>query len=614
MIALHYGIMFEDINHSGDGGLYAELIQNRAFQGANSTEPYVAVGGATLSLDRANPLSSALPTSIHVASPGNGTVGFTNPGWWGIAVSPQTYTGSFWVYGAYTGNFIASLISDTTDDVWATTNVTSTTVADSWTQLNYTLVPVEAATSSNNSLRITFDGSAVDSLNFNLISLFPPTYNNRPNGLRADLMEALAGLKPSFLRFAGGNNIEGYDPETLPRWIWNNTVGPLENRPGRLGDWGYWNTDGLGLVEYLYWCIDLDMEPILAVWSGFYLGGTVVSQEDLGPYIDEAMDMIDFVKGDSSTAGGALRVTLGYGAAPLYDIKYVEVGNEDNLNGGEESYVTYRYQAFYDAITAKYPDIMVIASTTAIALPEPASTAAGADYHEYTRPDHFVSQFNYFDVNTSSHLTFIGEYATVQPNDPRQVGVDWNAPRMPFPFWVGTVAEAVFLLGAERNSGAMLGAAYAPTFQNLNSYEWAPDLISFTADPSQDILSTSYQMIKLFSNTRIAKTLPVTTESNFGPAYWVAGTGDSAYTSASYLLKTAIYNATSDVRFGVTFPDVVSGTAANLTVLTAPNPYSMVELGSGDIVTWNSTSITAGDDGSFSFGLPNYSIAILAVE
>jgi len=206
---LAYGLMFEDINHSGDGGIYAELIQNRAFQGStefpSTLEPWVAVGNAVLSLQTTTPLSSALPTSVNVASNGTGKVGLLNPGWWGIDVKPQPYTGSFWVLGSYSGFFTAKLQSNLTSEVFATATIPSKCQPGKWVEHNFELFPRSAAPNSNNTFVIEFDGG--NSLNFNLISLFPPTYKNRPNGNRADLMAALKALNPSFLRMPGGNNM-----------------------------------------------------------------------------------------------------------------------------------------------------------------------------------------------------------------------------------------------------------------------------------------------------------------------------------------------------------------------------------------------------------------------
>lgn len=253
----------KDINHSGDGGLYAELIKNRAFQAASfanaTTAPFTAASGSKISLtNTAKPLSSALPWSMTVSGSGN-SAGFSNPGYYGIEVKPQTYTGTFWTLGSYTGNFTASFYSTTSKKTLASTSVLGQSTAGTWTQHNFTLAPSAAASDVNNTFMITFDPSKASSqsLNFNFISLFPPTYNNRPNGLRIDLMNALAGVKPSFMRLPGGNNLEGNAPGQ--QLMWNGTIGPLINRPGHQGAWGYYNTDGFGLAELLNWCLDLKM-------------------------------------------------------------------------------------------------------------------------------------------------------------------------------------------------------------------------------------------------------------------------------------------------------------------------------------------------------------------
>jgi len=208
---LAYGLMFEDINHSGDGGIYAELIQNRAFQGSAvhppTLDPWTPIGDASLSLHNATtPLSSALPTSVQVTSTGAGTVGLSNPGWWGIDVQAQEYTGSFWVLGAYSGKFTVKLQSNSTSKVFAETTIASACKSSEWVEHKFTLTPKAAAPNSNNDFIIEYEaGEAV--LNFNLISLFPPTYKNRKNGNRVELMEALKALNPSFLRMPGGNNL-----------------------------------------------------------------------------------------------------------------------------------------------------------------------------------------------------------------------------------------------------------------------------------------------------------------------------------------------------------------------------------------------------------------------
>lgn len=221
---LTYGLMFEDINHSGDGGIYAELIQNRAFQGStefpSTLDPWVGIGGAVLALQNTSlPLSSALPTSVNVApgskSPRPGTtIGLLNPGWWGINVKPQTYTGSFWVLGSYRGKFTVKLQSNLTGQAFATSDIPSAAQPGKWVEHKFRLQPRTAAPNSNNTFVIEFQAGS-GSLNFNLISLFPPTYKNSPNGQRPELMEALNALNPSFLRMPGGNNLYVGSPEVL---------------------------------------------------------------------------------------------------------------------------------------------------------------------------------------------------------------------------------------------------------------------------------------------------------------------------------------------------------------------------------------------------------------
>jgi alpha-N-arabinofuranosidase len=220
---LMYGLMFEDINHSGDGGIYAELINNRAFQGStefsSTLEPWVPVGNAVFTLQNTSiPLSSALPTSINVA-PGSASssakIGLLNPGWWGIDVRPQKYTGSFWAMGSYEGNFTVKLQSNLTSDVFGRLDVPSSCQSDKWVEHKFELEPTLAASNSNNTFVIEFDPGS-GAVNFNLISLFPPTYKNRPNGNRPELMEALKTLNPSFLRMPGGNNMSVFQNTNYP--------------------------------------------------------------------------------------------------------------------------------------------------------------------------------------------------------------------------------------------------------------------------------------------------------------------------------------------------------------------------------------------------------------
>lgn len=259
----------QDINNAGDGGIYAELIRNRVFQGSShypvSLSGWSPINGAELLIKKlAQPLSDALPSSMNVAvsnSTGLKTVGFANSGWWGIEVRKYEYKGSFYVRGSYEGSFVASLRSALTNETFGSVKIQSKNKTNEWVQHEFTLIPTKDAPNSNNTFALTFNPAGVKdgSLDFNLISLFPPTYKGRANGLRVDIAEAFAALDPKFLRFPGGNALEG--PDLANPWKWNETIGPLKDRPGRPGVWGYHTTDGLGLVEYLHWCDDMELEP-----------------------------------------------------------------------------------------------------------------------------------------------------------------------------------------------------------------------------------------------------------------------------------------------------------------------------------------------------------------
>ena len=193
-----------------------------------------------------------------------------------------------------------------------------------------------------------------------LLSVFPPTYKDRVNGNRVDLMELLAAMHPAFLRFPGGNYLEG--KTIADRFDWKKTIGPLVDRPGHTSPWRYHSTDGMGLLEFLEWCEDLKMQPVLAVYAGYSLGGEHVEPgPDLEPYVQDALDEIEYVTGDATTKWGAERAKDGHPAP--FPLKYVEIGNEDYFDRSK-SYDG-RYAQFYKAIKAKYPALQLISSSNA---------------------------------------------------------------------------------------------------------------------------------------------------------------------------------------------------------------------------------------------------------
>ncbi|KAG6828329.1 hypothetical protein H0H87_002384 [Tephrocybe sp. NHM501043] len=266
-----------------------------------SLNAWSAVNGATISVIReSTPVSSALPNALHVVFPSGrtGPVGFANSGYFGIKVTTSdTYSASFFYRFPTSSSFrgTATLSLQTNSGTVLGSNAVSISGAQTtWTQLTVQITPTVAPSSGSTANRfvLTLDGTSAagQTINFAMLSLFPPTFKNRPNGMRADIAQALVEMGPSFFRFPGGNNLEGQT--VAQRWQWNATVGTLVNRPGRVGDWGYTNTDGLGLLEYLTWCEDSGMQPIMAVWAGFALGGTSVAEAALGPYIEQAAGQV----------------------------------------------------------------------------------------------------------------------------------------------------------------------------------------------------------------------------------------------------------------------------------------------------------------------------------
>jgi len=590
-----YGLMFEDIDHSGDGGLYAEMLQNRAFQGSpinpnDAPEPYApstsgwsGIGGATIQLDRFHPLSAALPNSLAVTIPANatGTVGVSNWGWWGFDVTPQTYNVSFYVNAVnktYNGTtqFSANFRSNATGQVLASGQSNSVAIDTfGFSAVNFTIKNNVTAPNSNNTFEITFDGSklAGQTLYFGLFSLFPETFKNRQNGLRKDLAEAFYAIKPKFLRFPGGNNIEGQSIPT--RWKWNETIGPLIDRPGRIGDWGYYNTDGLGLMEYMYWCEDMELEPILAVYSGYSLDGSSYPENAMQEVLDNIMAEMEFLLGNTSTYWGGKRAE--YGHPEPYKINTVEIGNEDMFS----CTYYYRFPFLYKALSAAYPNIRFMSTQFQEnggggynpACKYNISLPAGSDYdyHVYNTPSFFLNNFDKWDnfeaINNLTDINImLGEYSVFQLDTTSQY-VNYSDPpdiHPQYPQMIHALGEAVYQLSAERNPQLIKYSAYAPSLQNRNKYVWTPNLISFDAEYNETVPTTSYWQQWLFSHYRGTQNVPV--EGTLNPLYWVGNVDNSTGDFYLKIVNTGNKTVSLDLNFDASY------TSVNGTMLQSDNP------------------------------------------
>ncbi|PCH08102.1 Glycoside hydrolase, superfamily [Penicillium occitanis (nom. inval.)] len=611
--SLLYGLLYEDIYHSGDGGLYGEMLRNRAFQGSSSNEAaslarntdyWHPVGGVSLAIDTSSPiLSPSLPYQMRMDVPAGttGTVGFYNEGFWGFNVdATKRYVASFYMRGNYNGTVDCYFHSNTTDQVLGSSSMSiDQTSSEGWVQTySTTFQPSMTGSDANNTFYFTFDGSklAGQSVYFNILSLFKQTFDNRYNGVREDLADALQNMNVKYIRLPGGNNMEG---NMSPyEWKWNETIGPLMDRPGRPGTWGDINTDGFGLLEMMQMSQDLGLEVILGIWAGLYLDGEIISEANLQPYVDFVMNELEFLLGDKSTTYGAKRAALGFPTP--FTINWIEIGNEDYLNGGTNSYYSYRFMAFYNAIHAFYPSINLVSTIN----PNPVtSNGSSLDLHIYGNENYFVSLFNTFDQASRKYPVFVNEYAATNTgsNNAGQVGAQTMGM---------SCAEAIFLLGCERNSDVIIGSAYGAL---IKSYNEAPDTVSVIKHTANEILySISYYVQKLFADNIGTRTLPVTaTNGELGPVYWSATAN-----SSSTILKLVNYNGMTGSSNAVHVNiEGSSKMTATLITLTAPSSTSVNNLPSlgGESSTITTTTLS-GSSGSFSvsFSKP-YEIAILVV-
>lgn len=461
-----YGLMTEEINYSYDGGLYGELVRDRVparSWGNLHYWPAVARGNAIshVSIDDKQGPSAAITHSLKVQVTGasdKAPAGIENNGYWGIPVRPNTtYTGSFWAKtDTPDAPITVSLENDQTGVAAATATVTG--ISGDWKQYTYTLKTGNVAVSQNNHLLLITTKPAT--FWFELISLFPPTYNNRPNGNRVDLMEKMAAMHPTFLRLPGGNYLEG--DHIADRFDFKKTLGETVNRPTHQGPWNYRSSDGMGLLEFLEWCEDLKVEPVLAVYAGYSLQQEHIDPGPaLEPHVQDALDEIEFVTGGPETYWGGMRAKYGHPAP--FPLHYVEIGNEDQFDHSH-SYDG-RYAQFYKAIKAKYPQLQLIATT-----PVKSVKPDVVDDHYYEAAETIFTMVNHYDkIDRNGPKIFVGEWATREGD--------------PTPNLDAALADAAWMTGLERNSDLVVMHAYAPLLTNVNAHgiQWDTDLIGYDA-------------------------------------------------------------------------------------------------------------------------------------
>ena len=507
-----YGLMTEEINYSYDGGLYAEMVRNRNFHDhgfggiAHWNLVEAGSGRAEISIVREGGPSADLPASmlldVKQADAAN-PAGVRNEGYWGMAVRPNTaYAVSFYARaeGHGSGPVHAALVGDNSGKALA--EGSSAPLTAEWKQYNLTLRTGKVEASKLNHLELTV--AQPGKVYLQLVSCFPPTYRDRPNGNRADLMELLAGMHPKFLRLPGGNYLEGDTVEE--RFDWKATLGPLVNRPTHRSPWEYQSTDGMGLLEFLEWTEDLKIEPLLAVYAGYSLKGAHVPPGSaLKPYVDDAIDEVEFVTGDTNTKWGAVRAQLGH--PQPFPLHYVEIGNEDwfDKSGSYEG----RYAQFQQALKAKYPQLQYIATT-----PVKSVRPDVVDDHYYKRADEFFSFVNHYDdAGRNGPKIFVGEWATREGAPTTNLGA--------------MLGDAAWMTAMERNSDLIVMASYAPLFVNVSpgGMQWESDLIGYDALSAYG--SPSYYAQALFAQY-LGTAVPTSTKFGGSDRFFYSATTDAA--------------------------------------------------------------------------------------
>ncbi|HUY80827.1 MAG TPA: alpha-L-arabinofuranosidase C-terminal domain-containing protein [Acidobacteriaceae bacterium] len=591
-----HGLMTEEINHSYDGGLYAELISNSAMHpndswGAAIPEWWPVEQGdsaASFTADKTTGPSTALPFSLKLTltqASAAAPAGIANGGYWGIPVSPATtYRGSFYAKSSGpSGPIHIALVNNNTGLEAAHADIPALTTA--WKQYHFTLASRAEETSSHYRLVIT--ASRPGTIWFSLVTLFPPTYNHRPNGNRIDLMKMLAAMHPTFLRFPGGNYLEGNTIKE--RFEWKKTIGPLVDRPTHLSPWGYRSSDGFGLLEFLDWCQDLHMQPLLAVYAGYSLRGQHITPgPDLVPYVNDALDEIQYVTGSTSTKWGAERAKDGH--PKPFVLKYVEIGNEDTFD--KSGSYNNRFAQFYKAIKAKYPQLQLIATT-----PVTSVKPDVLDEHYYLSAQEFFAKVHQYDhTDRNGPKIFVGEWATMEGT--------------PTPDFEAALGDAAWMTGMERNSDIVIMASYAPLFVNINprALQWTPDLIGYNALKSYG--SPSYYAQVMFGAWH-GDQIPETEQTGVDPKFFYSVTRDSK--NGELYIK--LVNANSNPQTLEIAIDGAKKIGRNAPVITlsAHTPVATNSINHPrNIVPVDSRFERASS--KFNYTLPAYSIQVLRVK
>lgn len=524
-----YGLFFEDINRSGDSGLYPEMLRNRSFEDSILPEGCTAIDGtygfvtpkgwkdqfgggegldrwldgieptpipawysenADMELDYADTLNSKRQAALKVKLQPGGSI--YNIGYRGVPAEDGKSCNFYMFAKAPETVKLTLTIEKKSGEILAQTEV-EVKVGDTYERYDASLTVSGSDYDAIFRISAAEGGEAV----FGFMSLMPAeTYKG--HGLRKDLMEMLEGTHSKFLRFPGGCIVEGFTKETMMRFP--NIIGPVWERPSHQLLWHYRTTNGLGYHEYFQMCEDLKLEPMYVINCGLTCQARCpeyIEGEELDELLQEACDAIDYATAPADSKWGKVRAEAGH--PEPFGMKYVEIGNENH----SEPYVK-RYKIFYDALKEKYPDIIFISN---IHTEEHGCTTEVVDEHYYSTPEFFYLNQNMFEsYDRNGPEIFVGEYAVTSGND---VGNLYSA-----------LTEAVYLLGIERNQDIVTLTSYAPLLQNVDYTGWYPDLIAFNNHQTFGI--PLYYVIQMMAANRGKEVLEVQTE---GPQVYSENVG-----------------------------------------------------------------------------------------
>lgn len=497
-----YGIFFEDINFAADGGLYAELIKNRSFEFPDALQGWKAFGNVEVRED--GPFERN-PHYVRLSDPGHRHkhTGLENEGFFGIGIKEgEEYRFSVWARAPFGGEGrirIEFVNTASMGERQYSCQARITVNSAEWQQ--YEVIMKSSVTDPKAVLRI-FDETPGTVMDLEHISLFPvDTWMGHRNGMRKDLAQALADLHPGVFRFPGGCIVEGTDLDT--RYNWKNSVGPVENRPLNENRWeytftyrfypDYFQSYGLGFFEFFQLSEEIGSEPLPILSCGLACqfqnsdGSAHVPVEDLQPYIQDALDLIEFANGDTNTEWGALRASMGH--PEPFNLKYIGIGNEQ---WGEE--YPARLEPFIKAIRKAHPEIMIVGSSGPDSEGDkfdflwPEMRRLGADLvdeHFYRPYEWFLSQgARYDNYDRKGPKVFAGEYAC-------------HAKGRKYNHFYASLLEAAFMTGLERNADVVHMATYAPLFAHVEGWQWRPDLIWY--DNLNSFRTASWHVQQLYS-------------------------------------------------------------------------------------------------------------------